>query len=289
MLHQVAIFATAGGRLSFAIRDDRLYIGLIVRTLLGRGRLRGTGLPPPVGKGRLVRIPRNLLLSALALPDRDAIGEMLDPVVFTRGEVLIEPNVPITHAWFPSNGIVSVIAISPEANIAEVGVVGRDGLAGVALLLGADRSPMRTVVQIEGVGHRIAAVDLAALNDARPALRLVLQRYVHSFMLQASYTALSNANHSVEERLARWLLMCQDRHGEEALPLTHEFLSIMLVVRRPSVTTALHMLEGAGMIRATRGRILIRDRAALEDFARDAYGVPEAHYERLIAPLREAA
>lgn len=273
----------------FVIRRGRAYIGSIVCTLLGRGRLRGTGLPPPVGKGRLVRMPQNLLLAALTPFDHAAIDKMLQPATFTRGEVLIEPDVPITHAWFPSNGIVSIIATSPEANTAEVGVVGRDGLVGLSLLLGADCSPLRAVVQIGGLGHRIAAVDLVALNDARPALRLVLQRYVHSFMLQASYTALSNANHTVEERLARWLLMCQDRHGDEALPLTHEFLSIMLVVRRPSVTTALHMLEGAGMIRATRGRIVIRDRAALEDFARDAYGVPERQYERLIAPLRAAA
>lgn len=271
-----------------AIRSDHAYIASIVCTLLGRGRLRGTGLPPPVGKGRLVRIPQNLLLSALSPADRAAIDKMLDPVTFTRGDVLIEPGAPITHAWFPSNGIVSIIAISPEAHTAEVGVVGRDGLAGISLLLGADHSPLRTVVQIDGAGHRIAAVDLVALNDARPALRLVLQRYVHSFMLQASYTALSNANHTVEERLARWLLMCQDRQGD-TLPLTHEFLSMMLVVRRPSVTTSLHMLEGAGMIRATRGKIVIRDRAALLDFARDAYGVPEGQYERLIASLREAA
>lgn len=104
-------------------------------------------------------------------------------------------------------------------------------------------------------------------------------------MVQTSYTALSNAVHPIAERLARWLLMSDDRLDGD-LPLTHEFLSIMLAVRRPSVTTALHVLEGNGFIRAARGSIVVRDRAALEEFAGDAYGVPEAEYERLIGPLR---
>ena len=131
---------------------------------------------------------------------------------------------------------------------------------------------------------------MAPFKDAisrSPSLHDLLLRYVQTLQLQASYTALSNAVHPIEERLARWLLMCHDRWDTNAMPLTHEFMSIMLAVRRPSVTTSLHVLEGNGFIRAERGNIIIRDRAGLEEFAGDSYGPPEREYERLIGRLRE--
>lgn len=104
--------------------------------------------------------------------------------------------------------------------------------------------------------------------------------------MQTSHTALSNAVHPIEERLARWILMCDDRSDAGEMPLTHEYMSIMLAVRRPSVTTSLHVLEGNGFIRAERGCVIVRDRAGLEEFAGDAYGSPEREYRRLIGSMR---
>jgi len=113
----------------------------------------------------------------------------------------------------------------------------------------------------------------------------IMIRLIEAFAVQLAYTAVSNAAHDVNERLARWILMCHDRVSGDELHLTHEFISLMLSVRRPSVTTSLHVLEGNGFIRAERGLITVRKRAALEDFARDAYGKPEEEYKRLMADL----
>jgi CRP-like cAMP-binding protein len=129
---------------------------------------------------------------------------------------------------------------------------------------------------------------LEAIHTSAP-LRKLLMKYMQTLSTQTSYTALSNAVHHVDERLARWLLMCHDRVDGDEFALTHEFLSLMLAVRRPSVTTALHVLEGNGFIRSVRGYITILDRAALETFAADAYGRPEEEYRRLIGAIgREA-
>jgi CRP-like cAMP-binding protein len=148
--------------------------------------------------------------------------------------------------------------------------------------MGADRAPFRTIVQVPGDGHRIEAGAFGEAIAASANLRNLLLRYVQALSVQTSYTALSNAVHPIEERLARWLLMSHDRADGNEVPLTHEFLSLMLAVRRPSVTTALHVLEGNRFITAERGLITIRDRARLEEFAGDSYGRPEAEYERLI-------
>jgi CRP-like cAMP-binding protein len=122
--------------------------------------------------------------------------------------------------------------------------------------------------------------------DASPALRKLLSRYAQAMAIQTSFTALSNAVHNVEERSARWILMAHDRTDGDQIALTHDFLSIMLAVRRPSVTTALHALEGRHFIVSERALITIRDRAALESIAGDAYGTPEREYVRLVGPLR---
>ena len=142
------------------------------------------------------------------------------------------------------------------------------------------------MIQLPGAGHRIAAAPFRAALDASAGLRTLLQRFAQALAVQTAFTALSNAVHPMEERLARWLLMCDDRTDAGELAITHEFMSTMLAVRRPSVTTALHGLEGNGLIHAERGLVTIRNRAALEDFAADAYGRPEREYERLLGPLR---
>jgi hypothetical protein len=141
-------------------------------------------------------------------------------------------------------------------------------------------------VQVDGEGFRIAADRLRALMRLNSRLHDVLLRYVQVVLIQAEQTALANGRFSIERRLARWILMCHDRIEGDELNFTHELLSIMLGVRRPGVTVATHVLEGAKMIKATRGRLTVLSREKLEEAAGGSYGIPEAEYERLIGPFR---
>ena len=166
-----------------------------------------------------------------------------------------------------------------------MGISGRDGLVGVPVILDADRTPHRIFMQVAGHGYYVSAENLDTLLDAYTGIRRILLRYVQTYSTQTAYSAMTNAMHSIEQRLARWLLMSHDRLDNDEIVLTHDFLALMIGVRRPSVTIALHTLEGLGLIKATRGSILIRERAGLEDFAGTAYGTPEAEYRRLIGPL----
>ncbi|PIK73970.1 cyclic nucleotide-binding protein, partial [Methylobacterium frigidaeris] len=152
--------------------------------------------------------------------------------------------------------------------------------------LGADRTPHETEIQVAGTWLRIEAERLREAMRQSPVLTSLLMRYVQVFLLILSQTALSNGSYTVEERLARWLLLAHDRLDGDELPLTHEFLSPMLGVQRATVTLATHTLEGEGMIWAKRGRIIVRDRTKLETAAGETYGIAEREYERLIGPFR---
>lgn len=158
-------------------------------------------------------------------------------------------------------------------------------MAPTPLLMGATTSAHRINVQIEDDAWRIAKGPFLAAVDGSADLRILLLRYAQTLAVQTSFTALSNAVHQIDERLARWILMCDDRIDGRDILLTHEFMSVMLAVRRPSITTALHVLEGNGLIRAERGCIVVRDRKQLEAFAGDAYGKPEAVYRELIGTM----
>ncbi len=153
----------------------------------------------------------------------------------------------------------------------------------VGLLLDAEHAPFDTFMQIGGDGLCLPAEVLTGLLDTRPTLRRRMLRYAQSTFVQVAYAAMANATHTVEERLARWLLMSADRLGSTQVPLTHEFLSLMLAVRRPSVTVALHVLEGEHWIRSRRGMVTITDRAGMEEFAGDIYRTPAYEQERLMA------
>jgi CRP-like cAMP-binding protein len=228
----------------------------------------------------------NRLLRALSDTDREILHPLLIRAELPRGCELVAPHRPIADAWFLESGLSSIIAMSGKEQGVEVGLAGRDGLVGMPLLLDADRTPHRVFMQVEGVGYRIAARDLTAVLDEHAAIRKTLLRYVQAYATQTTYTALSNAVDTVEARMARWLLMSHDRQDSDEISLTHEFLALMLGIQRPTVTLALHSLEGMGLIKATRGLVTVRNRQGLEAFAGNAYGVPEAEYERLIGPLR---
>lgn len=229
---------------------------------------------------------RNRLLSLLPPADFERIAPHLVKTATHKGLVLCEQNTPIDRVFFPEHGVGSIIAVSPEGLEVEAGLFGREGFAPAAPVLDADRTSVRIVVQIPGEAWEIAPEPLVQAAEASTRLRKLLTRYVQTMLAQQSHTALSNAVHSIDQRLARWILMVDDRVDGGELPLTHEFISIMLGVRRPSVTTSLHVLEGHGFIRPERGCILVRNRAGLERFAGDAYGIPEAVYRDLIGPMR---
>jgi hypothetical protein len=228
---------------------------------------------------------RNGLLSALSAADDALVQPGPEAVFLHKHDTLVEPNEAIAHVHFPETAIGSMVAIPPEGHRAEAAVLGCDGMSAVALVPDTDRTPHLVVVQVEGHSRRMTADAFRTLKAQSPTFNSLMLRFAQSVQVQTTYTALSSANHGVEERLARWLLMCHDRSAGDEIALTHEYLSVMLAVRRPSVTTALHVLEGEGFIRATRATIRVKDRAGIEDFAGAAYGIAEAEYERLIGPL----
>ncbi len=228
---------------------------------------------------------RNRLLSLIPEQEFQIVAAALVPIELGKGFVIVKPDEPIDYVYFPSTGIGSVVTVSPEGHKAEAGMFGRDGFSPTPAGVGGTISIHEVLMQVEGEGLRIKQEELTGILSQCPVFSNLLARYIQAFGSQISFTALSNAVHSIDERLARWLLMCHDRVDGDEIALTHEFISLMLAVRRPSVTTALHVLEGYKLIRSERGRITIRDRQALETFAGDAYGKPEQEYSRLIGDL----
>ena len=161
-------------------------------------------------------------------------------------------------------------------------MIGREGMTGLPIVLGNHRSPHATYIQAPGTGKCIAATELRKATQASVSLRDSLLKFAQAFGVQTTHTAVSNVQSRLDVRLARWLLMAHDRIGDDTLPLTHEFLSLMLGVRRAGVTEALHALRERGLISYGRGQIALKDRKGLERAAGEAYGVPESEYRRLI-------
>jgi CRP-like cAMP-binding protein len=225
---------------------------------------------------------RNQLLAGLPSEDFDALQAHLEPIQVDLRQVLIEPNQPIEHVYFPQTGYASVVT-NLHSTAIEVGLIGREGMVGIPVVLGVRSAPFQYFVQHPGEVLRMATPHLEAVIDDRPSLHRVLLRYAQALNVQTSGTAFTNAEHTLETRLARWLLMCHDRVDGDEILITHEFMSMMLGVRRSGVTTATHILEGNGLIRAKRGVINILDRERLEEFADSAYGLPEAEYARIMA------
>lgn len=227
-------------------------------------------------------IIKNSLLAALTKSDLDLLRTKFEMIDIAMGEILQKPNQRLEYAHFPISGICSVIAENDEGIQAETGLIGREGFVGIPMVLFANSAPSQVMVQAEGRALRITRTKfLKAVSESR-SLESTLLRFAHTFNVQVSQTALANGHYHIDQRLARWLLMCQDRADASEFPMTHKFLSIMLAVRRAGITDALAALEGKKCIRAMRGRVVITDRKCLEDIAGSAYGVPEKEYERLI-------
>ncbi|MDX6807130.1 Crp/Fnr family transcriptional regulator [Terrihabitans rhizophilus] len=224
----------------------------------------------------------NHILAALTVEDRSLLRPLLQTVDLPRGAVIEAEDAIPPFVYFLEGGLASILAVTPhEDDKIEVGLYGREGMSGTAILHDVDHGPLRTVIQCAGSAQRVQFAKLQDLLVQRPAISAVFSKWQRVFAVQLAHTALSNGRNSLEKRLARWILMAHDRIGHE-LDLTHEFLSVMLGVRRAGVTTAIHMLEGEYLIKATRGRIVVLNRVGLKERAGAAYGVPEAYYERVL-------
>lgn len=228
---------------------------------------------------------RNRLLMTLSEDDFSLFKPHLSRHSVDIGHSLGRPGHTVECVYFPEGGLASVTSTT-NPNKIEIGLIGREGLVGLPLLLGAESSPNDTFVQMPGPFLRLGASAFLDIVERSPSAKALFLRFVHVFMIQLSQTVMANASLAVEGRLARWLLLCHDRAEGDDINLTHEFLAMMLGVRRPGVTVATHVLEGNGIVRARRGRITILNRAKLEELADDAYGAAEAEYVRLIGPLR---
>jgi CRP-like cAMP-binding protein len=245
------------------------------------------GRPPralaPKGKSmaRGAIRPRNHLLASLSDKSFALLAPDLERVTLPLRQVLEIPDKPIKHIYFLESGLASVVAEAARHRKIEAGLVGWEGMTGVPVLMGDDRSVHSTFIQMAAVAQRLPAARLRDATEQNPALRTCFLRYAQAFSIQATHTALANGQAKLEERLARWLLMCHDRAEGPTLRVTHEFLGLMLSVRRAGVTVAVNSLKQRGVISTTRGDIHIRDRAALRALANGFYGIPEQEYRRL--------
>jgi CRP-like cAMP-binding protein len=224
----------------------------------------------------------NRLLQAMSSEDRALLAPNLHPVDMPLLRNMEKPNRLIEDVFFMETGIASVVGIQPNGTSVEIGLVGREGMSGAAVVLGTDRSPHATYIQVRGTGQKLATGALQMAIGQSRSMQTLLLKYVQAFAVQTAHTAIANARAKLHERLARWILMAHDRVSGDALSLTHEFLSLMLAVRRAGVTEATHVLIKQKLIKANRGEITVLNRKGLEKIAGDFYGVPEAEYRRLL-------
>ena len=225
---------------------------------------------------------RNALLRDLDAADYHALAQHADDVPISPGEVLVEPDERPTHVYFPQSGVISIVAVFSGGASVEVGTVGREGFAGIAVFLGTVTTPYRVLVQIEGTARRVPVDAFEALLLESPGLERTIRHYVDAYLLQVSQNAACNRMHDLAARAARWLLMTHDRVGNDTFALTHEFLAIMLGVRRAGVSEAAAELQRKGAIRYSRGRVTIVDRSILEGQSCECYRVVRTRFDVML-------
>lgn len=224
----------------------------------------------------------NRILSGLDDHDSNLVRPHLKLVTLTFRQRLETPNKVIETVYFIESGLVSIVAsCRPGTKQAEVGLIGSEGMTGLAVVTGAIQSPNEAIMQSGGTAYAVKAVNLRSLIERSPTLAKRFALYGFVFQVQTANTVLVNAEGTIEQRLSRWLLMAQDRLQTDELKLTHDTLSAMLGVRRPGITIALKRLEQLGLISTKRGHIFILKRPGIVDYAQGFYGVPESEYQRL--------
>jgi CRP-like cAMP-binding protein len=224
----------------------------------------------------------NQILNSLPREVYERLSAFLEPVEMSLGEVLYHANEPITQVYFPNRGTVSVICTFEDGKSVEAGMVGNEGMFGVCVFLGSVTSPLEAVVQLPGDALRMRADVLREEFRRGEHLQDLLLRYTQAFIIQIAQTAACNRAHPIDGRLARWLLMCQDRAQAIDLQLTHEFIAVMLGTRRAGVTEAAGKLQNDGVIRYRRGHVNILDRQKLEAISCECYPIVKREFERLL-------
>lgn len=227
----------------------------------------------------------NRLLTELPAVERDGFMAVCETVELSFGEVLFQPAETITHVYFPIDSFISLIVVLDSDNRLEVAMAGREGMLGSSLVLGIDETPMLALVQGAGSALRITAENFQQLLLSSPVLHQRLKRYIYVVMKQLATSAACNHFHRIEARLARWLLMTQDRAGSDQLNLTHEFLAMMLGVRRAGITLAAIALQARGLIRYQRGTITVLDRPGLIEASCECYTEDCALYAKMLPVL----
>jgi CRP-like cAMP-binding protein len=223
----------------------------------------------------------NQLLAALPRKEYNRLLPHWETVPLDFKQVLYVPGESIEYVYFPNSGIVSLLIIMSDSVAAEVGMVGNEGMAGLPVFLGVDTIPNQAIVQVPGDCMRMKADIFKASVNPSDTLHGLLQRYAHALIVQASQLVACKSHHSMQQRCCRWLLMTHDRAGTNQFPITHEFLSKMMGVRRATVTEVANTLQKAGLIRYSRGQLTVQDRLGLESAACECYQKVKAEFDRL--------
>lgn len=226
---------------------------------------------------------KNRLLSALPHSEYERLLPHLEPVSLNFKQTIYAPDQPIDYVYFPNTGIISLVNLTEDGGTVEAATVGNEGMAGIPVLLGADSMIGQAVVQLVGDALRMRAdVFKREVTPGSPLHNLLL-RYTHALFSLISQSVACNRRHSVEERCCRWLLLCQDRVQADQFPLTQEFLSQMLGVRRASVSVVAAILQRAGLIRYSRGKMTILDSKGLEAGSCECYQIVKKEFDRLLS------
>lgn len=224
----------------------------------------------------------NHLLHALPLAEAQRWLPLMEPVEMPLGSVLYESGDTLSHVYFPTTAIVSLLYVMADGASAEIAVVGNEGVVGISLFMGGESTPSRAVVQSAGQGFRLKAqIMKEEFNRAGPVLHLML-RYTQALITQMAQTAVCNRHHSLDQQLCRWLLLSLDRLQGNELVMTQELIANMLGVRREGVTEGAQKLQHAGIIQYARGHITVLDRDKLEKRSCECYGVVKREYQRLL-------
>jgi CRP-like cAMP-binding protein len=231
----------------------------------------------------------NRLLAALPTAQVQRLLPWLEPVDVPLGHVLCESGNMMSHVYFPTTGLVSLLYVTEDGAPGEIALVGCEGVVGVALFMGGDSTPSRAVAYSAGKGLRLAANVLKREFDLAGPLMHVLLRYTQALITQISQTAVCNRHHSIDQQLCRCLLLCLDRLAGNEIVMTQELIAHMLGVRREGVTEGALKLQRAGLIRYRRGHITVLDRAGLERRSCECYAVVRHEYDRLLTPGRPLA